>query len=126
MSYIQLYDTLGHDAAQYVITQAELQIVVTSIDKLENLVDIARQYSGLKYIIVMPRQPFDPATIPGHQHVGKSYGQCQILSFSAVEERGSKHQHPHQEPAPEHVFTFSYTSGTTGTYKVAVDCNVLV
>lgn len=88
-----MYDNVGHDAAQHVISQAGIKIVFASIDKLNNLIDISHHCVQLTNVVAFPLQPFekphDSSVLVGKVHNNK----CKIWSLSDVEALGQSHPH---------------------------------
>lgn len=58
---VPLYDTLGPEAAEFIIRQAEVSTVFCSRDKVATLISISQsgRVPSLKTIIVLPLQPWD-------------------------------------------------------------------
>ena len=50
---VPLYDTLGAEAIEFIFNQTEVDIVVTTADKLKNLTSIAAKIPSLKRIVLM-------------------------------------------------------------------------
>ena len=50
---VPLYDTLGAEAIEFIITQTELSIIYTTADKLKNLLAVASKLPSLKRIVLM-------------------------------------------------------------------------
>eukprot|EP00455_Lapot_gusevi_P019534 TRINITY_DN2086_c0_g1_i2.p1 TRINITY_DN2086_c0_g1~~TRINITY_DN2086_c0_g1_i2.p1 ORF type:complete len:764 (+),score=291.62 TRINITY_DN2086_c0_g1_i2:300-2294(+) len=113
---VPLYDTLGPDAAEYVIRQAECVTVFCSRDKVSSLVAMAPRCPKLRHVVVMPPQPWDK---PSQDKIDFSTP-LQILSFDELERKGKENPQPHRPPRPTDFATFCYTSGTTGDPKGAM------
>ena len=109
---VSLYDTLGPETSEFIINHSELPIIVTSVDKVANLLSLSSKCPDLKVIIVMEnllKQAESP--IPILQKWGAQLG-VTILTFSQILQLGKKNPRPHQPPQPDDVCLISYTSGT--------------
>ena len=113
---VPLYDTLGADTSEYIIKQAEIRVVVCSHDKVDTLLEIAKNADCLLAIIVMAPQKFDPqptSMVP----TGTKSGNTTVYSFGDLELMGMRKVTPHHPPKPDDLVTLCYTSGTTGMPK---------
>ncbi|CAG7835932.1 unnamed protein product [Allacma fusca] len=111
MASVALYDTLGPTACHFIITQAEITIVVLETEK--NLLSILENVpTCLKTIIYM--NELSSETIVRAEKLGLN-----LYKFLEVEQIGQDQQdlYPEKPPKPDDIATLSYTSGTTGTPK---------
>ncbi|KAJ3405864.1 Long chain acyl-CoA synthetase 7 peroxisomal, partial [Chytridiales sp. JEL 0842] len=115
---VPLYDTLGPDAAEFILTHAQLPVVVTSIDKVSILLSIAERCPDLKVIISMDSEPAN-STFSILQEWAKEKGLV-LLTFAHVETLGKQNRIPLQPPKESDPLCISYTSGTTGNPKGAI------
>ena len=115
---VPLYDTLGPDASEFILKQAEVTTIFCSRDKVASLVKISQsgQVPSLKTIIVFPLQPWDkPTKTPIDFNAGLT-----IKSLEELERKGKESPVPFRKPRPSDMCTFCYTSGTTGDPKGAM------
>ena len=108
---VSLYDTLGPETSEFIINHSELPIIITSVDKVANLLALAPKCPTLKVVIVMESLfKQQESAIPVLQKWGAQVG-VTVLSFSQILELGKKNPRPHLPPKPEDVCLISYTSG---------------
>ncbi|XP_073990033.1 long-chain-fatty-acid--CoA ligase 5 isoform X4 [Rhodnius prolixus] len=109
MVIVPLYDTLGPDACSYIITQAEISVVICENDvKCNMLLDRAPRL--LKKIILIKEA--SPAT----KQRAKNRG-IEVYRFDQIEKLGASKNVPEVPPKPTDLCTICYTSGTTGNPK---------
>lgn len=111
---------IGPEAAQHVIQQAGVKIVIAQEDKVQNLIHVAGQCASLEQIIVMPRQPFEPELAQPIAYDGAKCNNATIHRLADIELLGMRHYYDDMPPDAEDLMTISYTSGTTGLPKGAM------
>ncbi|KAI8884198.1 acetyl-CoA synthetase-like protein [Backusella circina FSU 941] len=111
---VALYDTLGEEAIKHVVNETDMQFIVTTSDKIENIIRLQPYLPTLKTLISM-----DNDVAPELIEKAKSHG-LSIFTFKQVEELGSEVDEESDLPTSEDIATICYTSGTTGVPKGAV------
>lgn len=109
---VPLYDTLGADAATYIVKQTEMQIIVVDeVDKIDKLLINVSQTPTLKHVVIINAEKLT------NEHIEKAKAHnVQIHKFDEFQ-NGNGNLHPDVEPKPEDTYILCYTSGTTGTPK---------
>jgi long-chain acyl-CoA synthetase len=106
---VPLYDTLGHDAVEFIVKHTDLTTVVCSPAKLKITLSIVG--CSLKNIIVMGA--VDDATKQANPDFN-------IVSMDDVAAAGKASSRPLCPPEPHMLATICFTSGTTGNPKGAM------
>eukprot|EP00742_Colponemidia_sp_Colp-10_P000272 GILJ01000306.1.p1 GENE.GILJ01000306.1~~GILJ01000306.1.p1 ORF type:complete len:692 (-),score=129.63 GILJ01000306.1:157-2187(-) len=110
---VPLYDTLGPDAVQFIVNQAELETVCCSADKASLVVGCKSNCPTLKYVVQYEKA--GEAEKAAAQAAGVT-----LLDLDTLLHEGTSHPVAHNPPQPEEFATFCYTSGTTGDPKGAM------
>ncbi|KAF2097134.1 acetyl-CoA synthetase-like protein [Rhizodiscina lignyota] len=133
---VSLYDTLGPDAVEYIVSHANLACVVTSLNHIVALIKLKPRLPSLKVIVSM--DPLDAGELSGESKkdllntLAQDLG-LKIVYIGDVEALGETHPIPLNPPKPDDLITINYTSGTTGnpkgvvlTHKNAVSATLVV
>eukprot|EP01122_Echinamoeba_exundans_P005958 TRINITY_DN1615_c0_g1_i2.p1 TRINITY_DN1615_c0_g1~~TRINITY_DN1615_c0_g1_i2.p1 ORF type:complete len:702 (-),score=218.09 TRINITY_DN1615_c0_g1_i2:80-2185(-) len=118
---VALYDTFGAENLTYVVNHSELTTVIGSIDRIQNLLQLADGMKGVKHLITMDYE--DEDKVSTLKKLAKKHG-IKLHTFAEVEEKGAsvadKKAYRLPEIDKEHLSVIMYTSGTTGNPKGAM------
>jgi long-chain acyl-CoA synthetase len=114
---VPLYDTLGPESAEQIVSQATLSAVICSPEKVPSLVEIAARHSCLRLLVVMPPQPFEAKPAPVRQAAVPTPATLRIVSFAEAEKLGAQNaaNFKHIVPAPADFATFCFTRSGIST-----------
>jgi long-chain acyl-CoA synthetase len=111
---VPLYDTLGEEACNFIINQADLTTIVCDNNaKVKILLDRRKNFPKLQTLII-----FEPLNKENKEVAEKL--NMRVLQSSEVEELGKENPVPATPPKPDDLCMVCYTSGTTGTPKGAM------
>ncbi|CAO4371935.1 unnamed protein product [Caenorhabditis nigoni] len=110
MVVVPLYDTLGAEAASFIVSQAEIEVVIVdNFKKAECLIQNREKMPTLKHVIVI-----DSAELVEGM---TTFDTIRVESFDNAITLGSQYEFTNNLPKPEDTYIICYTSGTTGTPK---------
>ena len=120
---VSLYETLGPDATEFIIQNAELACVVCSLPHVPTLLKLKSRLPSLKMIVSL--DALDSNEQEGYSKrdilapLAAAAG-VSIYSMDEVEKLGASLNRPYTLPTPDDIITINYTSGTTGNPKGVV------
>ena len=112
---VTLYDTLGKDSTEYILDQTTMKTIVCSADKVKNIVELKHQgkIPTLTHVIY-----FDEVKPVEIDEIEANTSGLTLIRFKDALEEGSKISGIEWDPVtPDTLYTFCYTSGTTGLPK---------
>lgn len=100
---VALYDTLGAEAMEYIVNQVDMEVIVLSADKLDNISKLKAQLPSIKTIIVM-EDTISPASKEAAEAVD-----FKVLTFCEVEALGAPITEETEVSKPDDIATICYT-----------------
>lgn len=113
---VSLYDTLGAESTEFIVSQTELKTLFTTKDKIQVLTKLKAKgmIQTVKTIVCFDRSVSEEAEKAANE------AGFELLFFHELVEEGKQLDTELTEPAADDIYTFCYTSGTTGTPKGAM------
>ncbi|KAI9279860.1 hypothetical protein BY458DRAFT_538486 [Sporodiniella umbellata] len=109
-----LYDTLGPEAIEHIVNETDMEYVVSTTDRLRDLIKLKSRLPSIHTIIVMDSKLDEEARNEANR------AGVTVYAFEEVEAKGASREENSELPKAENVATICYTSGTTGVPKGAV------
>jgi long-chain acyl-CoA synthetase len=113
---VPVYDSLGRDAAQYIVHHSESKVVCCSALKYSQTCEMLPQSPTVKTLILMKDDP--PDNVPDG---------VTVLTCAQVLWAGASRDYPNKFSTPDDLAFIMYTSGSTGTPKgCELTCETIV
>ncbi|XP_052240427.1 long-chain-fatty-acid--CoA ligase 5-like isoform X2 [Dreissena polymorpha] len=114
MCIVPLYDTLGLEACNHIINQAELSLIICDKnEKVKSLLGRMSDTPNLKILVVMETLNEESQTLATKHQV-------KLLQFTDMEKAGESAPQQPKPAGPDDLAVVCYTSGTTGLPKGAM------
>ncbi|XP_057958856.1 long chain acyl-CoA synthetase 6, peroxisomal-like [Malania oleifera] len=110
---VPLYDTLGPDAAKYIVNHAVVQAIFCLPQTLNTLLNFLSETPSVRLVVVV-------GGVDDQLLAVSSTAGIEVVSYSKLLKQGSSSIQPFCPPKPNETATICYTSGTTGAPKGAV------
>ncbi|XP_052759956.1 long-chain-fatty-acid--CoA ligase 1-like isoform X1 [Mya arenaria] len=114
MCIVPLYDTLGIEACNYIINQAELSLIICDKnEKVTNLLGRMSETPNLRILVVMETITDDVKALAQKHSID-------LIQYSDLEKKGEEAPQDLKPSGPDDLAVVCYTSGTTGLPKGAM------
>jgi long-chain acyl-CoA synthetase len=114
---VALYDTLGPDASAYIVNHAELPIVIATLDKIPNLLEVVKTMPELKVIVSMD------SLASGEGRAVKGWAAEKglvVVDFGEVEKIGRENRRTHKPPQPDDILTIMWVLGVWLDFEIVI------
>lgn len=112
---VPIYDTLGEEATAHMFAETNLTTCFCSTDHIKGMVSAFREkkLASLEQLVIMDEHNLTK----DHEELLKG---IKYHTLSSIEANGKENPQQYRQVKPEDIYSFSYTSGTTGQAKGAM------
>lgn len=123
---VVLYDTLGPESTQFILSFTESPVVVCSLAHIPTILKMKPDLPHIKVVISMGalhnQHEFEAAGQSKKELLSKWANQSGVTLYSMqeVEQLGEVNPAVHRAPSRDDIYALNFTSGTTGNPKGAI------
>jgi long-chain acyl-CoA synthetase len=109
---VPLYDTLGDNSVEFIVTQTELETIIMGKDKVDHICKLKTEGKLNSVLNIICFDELDEKTKSNCEEAG-----LKVFDFYYLISEGKDCKKKLRKPSKDSIFTICYTSGTTGDPK---------